>query len=56
MFHDNCSSGYQFVSQMSDDDAAAVCDVGGADPPLLWGIDVTRCGFPNLAFATLKDT
>jgi hypothetical protein len=56
MFHDNRFSGYHFISYLSDDDAAAFCDVGGADHPLLWGIDVTRCGFPNPAFTTLKDT
>jgi hypothetical protein len=33
--------GCQFISQISDDDAAAICDVGGADHPLHWGIDVT---------------
>ena len=27
-----------------------------ADHPLLWGIDVTQCRFPNPAFATLTDS
>ena len=49
-------SGPQFISQISDDDTAAFCDVGGADHPLLWGIDVTQCRFPNPAFATLTDS